>query len=88
MLLLDRRLRAVYDAVEPCGVFADVGSDHAYLPIFLLLEAVIQKALITDVRKGPLANSRKNALRYGVADRCEFLLGDGLEVLKIGRAHV
>ncbi len=80
--LLDVRLATVKEQIEPCDIFADIGSDHAYLPICLLTEGIVRKAYITDVRRGPLANSRKNAQKYGVSGRCEFLLGDGLAVLQ------
>jgi tRNA (adenine22-N1)-methyltransferase len=72
--LLDVRLATVKEQIEPCDFFADIGSDHAYLPICLLTEGIVRKAYITDVRRGPLANSRKNAQKYGVSGRCEFLL--------------
>ncbi len=76
--ILDDRLMSVARQIGQDAVFADVGTDHAYLPIFLLSEGKIKRAVCTDIAKGPLAKAKVNAERAGVADRCEFLLTDGL----------
>lgn len=57
---------------------ADIGTDHAYLPIHMLLGGKADRAIATDVNKGPLERARKNAERYGVSDKIELLLTDGL----------
>lgn len=80
--VLDARLSMIRNNISRCAAFADIGSDHAYLPICLLTDGVVDKAYVTDIRKGPLANSEKNAKKYGVAERCVFLQGDGIGILK------
>lgn len=78
MLHLTPRLRAVADRV-PAGVrLADVGTDHAYLPTWLLLQERIPFALCTDLRPGPLERARETVEHWGVADRAELRLCDGL----------
>ncbi len=79
---LDIRLNEIKRKIPQCYSLADIGSDHAYIPISALLEGVAQKAYITDINQGPLENSRYNAKKYKVDHKCEFLLGGGLEVLK------
>ncbi len=64
--------------VRPGAVLADVGTDHGYLPIHLLLCGGCRRAVATDIHKGPLTVARENGARYGVADRMSFYLTDGL----------
>ena len=62
-------------------MFADVGTDHAYLPIFLLEEGKISRAVCSDINEGPLLNAEKNAREHGVSSDIEFLLADGATAL-------
>ncbi len=80
--VLDERLSMIASFVDECDTIADIGSDHAYLPIYLLKKGKVKRAVITDINAGPLSNSKKTAFSYNVADRCEFLRGDGLTPLK------
>lgn len=76
---LTPRLRAVADLI-PGGVrLADVGTDHAHLPVWLLDRGKIERAIATDLRPGPLERAAVNVERYGVAARVELRLGNGLE---------
>ncbi len=56
---------------------ADIGTDHAYLPLFLLSEGKITHAVCADINKGPLESARANAEEFGFSDRIEFHLTDG-----------
>ncbi len=60
---------------------ADIGTDHAYLPIFLLSEGRIRFAVCADINKGPLDSARQNAAEAGFFDNIDFLLTDGAEGL-------
>ena len=57
---------------------ADVGTDHGYLGIWLLLEGRARSVIASDIVPGPLSAARKNAAKYGVSDRMEFCLSDGV----------
>lgn len=57
---------------------ADIGTDHAYIPIHLLLDGKCRRAIAADINKGPLENAEKNAAACGVADNISFYLTDGL----------
>ena len=63
---------------------ADVGTDHAYLPVWLLLAGRIVGAVATDVNQGPLQRGQETAQRYGVAHRMDFRRCDGLAALSPG----
>lgn len=76
--LTDARLNLAASFVRPGCVVCDVGTDHAYLPIRLLLSGVCPRAVATDVNEAPLAKARENAARYGCTSRMSFHLADGL----------
>ena len=75
------RLLAVAELVRQGAVFADIGTDHAHLPIFLFENGKIEKAVCSDINKGPLDSARNNVKEAGFADKCEFILCDGAEAL-------
>ena len=58
---------------------ADIGTDHAYLPIYLIKNNISSKVLACDLRKGPLNNARENVIRAGCEDKIELRLSDGLD---------
>jgi tRNA (adenine22-N1)-methyltransferase len=59
-------------------VLADVGTDHAYLPAALILQGKIPAAIAADLRPGPLSRARATAQAYGLLDKIDFRLCDGL----------
>ena len=78
---LDKRLLSCADYVRVGAVLADIGTDHGYLPLFLLREGRIQRAYLCDVNEGPLSSAKRNAAADGFLDKCEFILTDGAAVL-------
>lgn len=83
---LSRRLEEVASFVREGGVVADVGTDHGYIPIFLVKENKVPSAIAMDVRKGPLERAEEHISEYGLEDRIQVRLSDGLEKLKPGEA--
>ena len=79
---LTPRLKAGAYQVPQGGRLADVGTDHGYLPVWLLLNWRIRRAIASDLRQGPLDNARENARFYGVTERMEFRLCDGLSDIR------
>ena len=74
----DQRLGAAASFVRQGAVFADIGTDHAHLPIFLLKSGRILRAVAADVNRGPLDRARDNAASEGVSEKIDFRLADGL----------
>ncbi len=58
---------------------ADIGSDHAYLPIALCLENKIECALASDINEGPVRAAVANIHKNGLADRIMAVRADGLD---------
>ena len=64
----------------PSGArLADIGSDHAYLPIALCLENRIKCAIASDINEGPVASARANIAAAGLGDRVAAVRADGLD---------
>lgn len=79
MIRLDERLSLCASFVREGTALADIGTDHAYLPVFLAQRGRIRSAVAADVREGPLENARSNIARCGVGDRVRTVLSDGLD---------
>ena len=78
-MILDIRLRTAADMVPRGARLADIGSDHAYLPIALCLENKIECALASDVNEGPVAAAVSNIRKNGLSDRITAVRADGLD---------
>ena len=76
------RLRACASLVRRGAVLADVGTDHAYLPIYLFDEGLIERAVLSDINEGPLAVALQNINECGYRDRVSLSLSDGAASLK------
>lgn len=58
--------------------FCDVGTDHAYLPIYLYIEGKIASAVAADINRGPLEKADENISKYGLSKEIKTVLCDGL----------
>lgn len=77
-LNLDERLSCAASFVRSGKRFADIGSDHAYLPIHLALTGKVNLALASDINEGPVESAMQNINTYGVGDRVSAICSDGL----------
>jgi tRNA (adenine22-N1)-methyltransferase len=75
------RLLSAADFVRQDAVLADIGTDHAYLPLFLLRRGRIRRAFCSDINEGPLVSAKNNVALAGFTDRVEFTLADGADAL-------
>lgn len=78
---LNARLLSVAEMTRQDAIFADIGTDHAYLPLFLLDAGRIKFAYCCDINEGPLASARKNAADCDRLNETEFILTDGASAL-------
>lgn len=80
---LSKRLRAVADLVTAGYQVADIGTDHAYIPIFLTETGKTDYAVAMDVNKGPLRKAQENICAYKMEEQIETRLSDGFSALKV-----
>lgn len=77
-LELSPRLRLLADWVPSGARLVDVGTDHGYLPAWLILNGRAASAVAGDLRRGPLERAKATGRRYSVADAIDYRLCDGL----------
>ncbi|CAI2606561.1 tRNA (adenine(22)-N(1))-methyltransferase [Apilactobacillus kunkeei] len=75
---LSQRLKVVADFVPQNSRVADIGSDHAYLPVYLMKQKQIEFGIASEVAKGPLDNAIQEIKAEGLSDRIDTRLADGL----------
>ena len=76
---LSQRLRVCCGFVCPGERVVDVGTDHGYLGIWLLQQGIASSVIASDIVPGPLSAAKANAEKYGMTDKMEFYLSDGLQ---------
>ncbi|WP_270939902.1 tRNA (adenine(22)-N(1))-methyltransferase [Romboutsia lituseburensis] len=81
MKLTDRLLK-IASLVTKGKKVADIGTDHGYIPVYLLNKGDIDYAILADVNKGPLENAKKEVRHNGLMDKVDLRLGSGIEVLE------
>ena len=79
---LTKRLQTAGDMVRKGSFVADVGTDHAYLPIALLAEGRIRGGVVSDINKGPILRASEHLREYGMEGKLTPVLCDGLSALE------
>ncbi len=79
---LSKRLQAVAGLVSAGGRLVDVGTDHGYIPIYLVQNKKIPSAIAMDMRKGPLSRAEEHIAQAGLEAYITCRLSDGLEKLQ------
>lgn len=77
--LTDKRLLTCASFVSRGGIVCDVGTDHAFLPCYLVRNGVCERAVAADVNPSPLAAAKENIQRAGLEDKIDTVLSDGLD---------
>lgn len=80
MIQINKRLTKVSEYLNH-NKLADIGSDHAYLPIYAIQNNLVKEAIAGEVVKGPFLAAQKNTELHGLSKSIEIKLGDGLEVI-------
>ncbi len=81
---LSKRLYRVAAAVTPGNRLADVGTDHGYVPIYLVERGMIPSAIAMDINKGPLERAVEHIESEGLNDKVTTRLSDGMMKLESG----
>lgn len=78
---MNKRLNALAEMVDKGSRVADIGTDHAYLPIELMNENKVSYAIASDIAAGPLQNAKDDIVAAGFEDKIETRLGAGLSTI-------
>ncbi len=80
-MVLRGRLKLIYDMIPPCDILADIGTDHALIPAYALLNKRCKKAIACDVREGPLERAKRTLDYFELQEHMDLRLGSGLTPL-------
>ena len=80
--MLDNRLQTVASFVRKGSRVADIGTDHALLPVWLVQNGICPSAIASDIVKGPVAAATKTISNAGETARIQVRLGDGLSTVQ------
>lgn len=84
MALLSDRLKAVAKMITPGLTVADIGCDHAYLPIYLAKENISPHIIACDINTGPVKRAKDNVVDVDLSEKIEVRQGDGLSAVSAG----
>ncbi len=85
---LAKRLAALAAYVPAGSIVADIGTDHAHLPVFLVEEGICPLVIATELNQGPFKSAGRQVRERNLEDKIDLRLGDGLKTLKPGEAGV
>lgn len=85
-MILPKRLSLIASMVDRGAVVADIGTDHAHLPIYLVNNNVCPSALACDIKESPLETGRQNIVLCHLEDKIQTRLSDGLSNIKSNEA--
>jgi len=87
LVKLSKRLLTVANMVTKGNVVADIGTDHGYLPIYLVQNNISENVIAMDVNKGPLNKASINIRQLHLEDKIDIRLSDGLDSLEKDEAN-
>lgn len=86
--MITPRLNAILKLVPKCKTVCDVGTDHAYIPAYLVKKGICQQAIAMDLREGPLKRAKETVKRCNMEENVSLRLSNGLEKLEENEADV
>jgi len=87
-MLIRGRLALIASKVPKCSCVCDVGTDHAYIPIYLIKNDICSRAIASDLTPGPIETAKRNIEFFGLNSDIETRVGYGLSTLKKNEADV
>lgn len=73
------RLQTIVDLVPKNSKVVDIGTDHAYVPIYLYLNNVTKNITATDISSNVLKSTYNNLKKYNLEDKIKLILSDGFK---------
>ena len=87
MLRIGERLNTVASMVPPCHTVADIGTDHGYVPAYLVLSGKCRRVIASDIAEGPCQAAAETRNRFGLYNEMEVRMAPGLQGLHAGDAE-
>ena len=75
----NKRLLKIANHIQEGMIVADIGTDHAFLPVYLMKNKMAKKAYACDVVKGPLEAAKKSIQEANLQQQIDIILSDGFE---------
>lgn len=85
---LGNRLQLVVSKIPMGFKVIDIGTDHAYIPIYLIKNGISPSVIATEIRQGPYKKAQENIIRAGLQDSIELRLGPGFKPVKFGEGDI
>ena len=85
-MALSHRLKVIADQVTVGNTAADIGTDHGYVPIYLLRSGICPRVIASDISEGSLVKARAAAKRFHQEGKMECRISDGLKAYSPGEA--
>lgn len=79
--IFSKRIETIAGYIHNKSTVADIGTDHGYLPLYLLTNNFDVDIIAADLRESPLEKAVRNLSEAGFADRVSFCISDGLDSL-------
>ncbi|MCD8215234.1 MAG: class I SAM-dependent methyltransferase [Clostridiales bacterium] len=79
---ISKRLKMSAELVPKGLLLADIGTDHGYLPIYVIEEGKVKRAVASDISRGSADKAYENVLSHGLEEKIDVRCGKGLETLK------
>lgn len=81
---LTPRLQTAADFIPTGTCFADIGTDHGYIPVYMCTAGKARQVIAADIGEGPLLAAKRHVAGAGLSNRIDCRLGDGLTCLRPG----
>lgn len=85
---LSTRLKTIVNMMEKCDNVIDVGTDHGYVPIYLVRNGLIKSAIASDINSGPVEKAKRNVRENKLSPKIICRQGSGLSTVKEGEVQV
>ncbi|MBT9168136.1 MAG: tRNA (adenine(22)-N(1))-methyltransferase [Syntrophomonadaceae bacterium] len=79
---LTPRLQAMAELIPPGSIVADIGTDHAYLPVYLVLNKISRRVVAVDLNQAPLQQAKETVAAFNCLQEVDLRLGNGLHAIK------
>lgn len=84
---LSKRLETVASFIYPAKTFADIGSDHAYLPCYAVKKGIVTRAIAGEIVEGPFQSAKRQVASEDLSAHIDIRKGSGLAVLEAGEVE-